>query len=53
MLGAESLYKLDAVGWRINVKLYTQSKFEELYVNIKVSKDKLYYFDEKQQRVYC
>lgn len=52
MLGSESLYKLDTNKGRINVKLYKRIHANGEYVNVSVPKDKLYYFDKDQQRIF-
>ncbi len=52
MLGSEILYKLDTVYGRINVKIFDLGKILEGRVAIAIPKQKIYYFDDEQNRIY-
>lgn len=52
MLGSESLYKLNTNKGRVNIKLYNRINLGEENVVVSVPKNKLYFFDRNEQRIY-
>lgn len=52
MLGSEILYKLDTPCGRVNVKIFDLGRILEGKVTIVIPKNKIYFFDDKQNRIY-
>ncbi len=52
MLGSEVLYKIDTGYGRVNVKVFDLGRVMEGKITIGVPKNRMYFFDEKQNRIY-
>ncbi|MGB8455847.1 MAG: ABC transporter ATP-binding protein [Anaerocolumna sp.] len=52
MLGSEILYKLDTLYGRVNVKVFDLGRILEGKVIIEIPKNKMYFFDDQQNRIY-
>ncbi|WMJ87281.1 ABC transporter ATP-binding protein [Anaerocolumna sp. MB42-C2] len=52
MLGSEVLYKIDTCYGRVNVKVFDLGRIIEGKVTIEIPKNRLYFFDEKQNRIF-
>ncbi len=51
MLGSEILYKVNTVYGRVNIKVFDLGRILEKEVTIFIPKNKMYYFDDKQNRI--
>ena len=51
MLGSEILYKVNTVYGRVNIKVFDLGRILEKEVTIYIPKNKMYFFDDKQNRI--